>query len=92
MMISHTRALVACPGGVGTCDELFEIITLVQTGKHPPMPIVLFGKSYWSQVINFEKMAAFVSMMHQLLDDVCRAAKMDQLDVTGTGICRACRV
>lgn len=70
MMISHTRALVACPGGVGTCDELFEIITLVQTGKHPPMPIVLFGKSYWSQVINFEKMAAFVRLTHKLLNSL----------------------
>ena len=61
MMVSHTRALVACPGGLGTCDELFEIMTLVQTGKHPRIPIVLFGKSYWSQVVNWEKMAEFVS-------------------------------
>jgi predicted Rossmann-fold nucleotide-binding protein len=61
MMVSHTRALVACPGGFGTCDELFEIMTLVQTGKHPRIPIVLFGKSYWDQVVNWEKMAEFVS-------------------------------
>lgn len=70
MMVSHTRALVACPGGFGTCDELFEIMTLVQTGKHPRIPIVLFGKSYWSQVINWEKMAEFVSigsLFHPLL-------------------------
>jgi predicted Rossmann-fold nucleotide-binding protein len=64
MMVSHTRALVACPGGFGTCDELFEIMTLVQTGKHPRIPIVLFGKSYWSQVVNWEKMAEFVSIAH----------------------------
>jgi len=62
MMVSHTRALIACPGGFGTCDELFEIMTLVQTGKHPRIPIVLFGKSYWSQVINWDKMAEFVSI------------------------------
>ena len=37
-------------------------MTLVQTGKHPRIPIVLFGKSYWSQVINWEKMAEFVSI------------------------------
>ena len=61
MMVSHTRALVACPGGFGTCDVLFEIMTLVQTGKHPRIPIVLFGKSYWDQVVNWEKMAEFVS-------------------------------
>lgn len=57
MMVSHCRALVSCPGGVGTCDELFEILTLVQTGKHPRIPIVLFGKDYWEKAINFQAMA-----------------------------------
>lgn len=70
MMVSHTRALVACPGGFGTCDELFEIMTLVQTGKHPRIPIVLFGKSYWDQVFNWEKMAEFGVINIGDLEDV----------------------
>lgn len=38
------QALVVAPGGMGTCDELFEVLTLMQTGKRPVVPIVLFGK------------------------------------------------
>ena len=42
----RAKALVAFPGGFGTLDELFEVITLVQTGKAKPVPIVLFGSDY----------------------------------------------
>jgi len=47
-------ALVAFPGGYGTFDELFEALTLVQTGKMQRMPIVLVGREYWTRVINFD--------------------------------------
>jgi uncharacterized protein (TIGR00730 family) len=47
-------ALVAFPGGFGTFDELFEALTLVQTNKVRPMPIVLVGRDFWSRVINFD--------------------------------------
>jgi uncharacterized protein (TIGR00730 family) len=50
----RAKALVAFPGGFGTLDELFEIITLVQTGKAKPVPIVLFGSEYWKRLFNFE--------------------------------------
>jgi uncharacterized protein (TIGR00730 family) len=50
----RAAALVVFPGGFGTMDELFEILTLRQTGKAPAIPIVLFGRAYWSKVINFE--------------------------------------
>ena len=50
----RANALVVFPGGFGTFDELFEILTLEQTGKAPPIPIVLFGRSYWQQVVNFD--------------------------------------
>ncbi len=50
----RAKALVAFPGGFGTLDELFEVITLVQTRKSKQVPIVLFGTDYWKRLINFE--------------------------------------
>ena len=52
----RANALAVFPGGFGTLDELFEILTLRQTGKAPPLPIVLVGKSYWRGIINFQGM------------------------------------
>ncbi len=49
----RANALVVFPGGFGTLDELFELLTLVQTRKAPVMPIVLFDEAYWRRVINF---------------------------------------
>lgn len=49
----RAKALVAFPGGYGTLDELFEALTLVQTYKIKPLPILLFGKDFWSKLINF---------------------------------------
>jgi hypothetical protein len=49
------RALVVFPGGFGTLDEMFEILTLTQTRKiERPIPVVLYGSSYWKEVINFD--------------------------------------
>ncbi|MDA8453160.1 TIGR00730 family Rossman fold protein [Acidovorax sp. GBBC 3334] len=50
----RAKALVAFPGGFGTLDELFEVLTLVQTGKAKPVPIVLFGTEFWKKLVNFE--------------------------------------
>ena len=50
----RAKALVAFPGGFGTLDELFEVITLVQTGKSRPVPIILFGSDYWKKLIDFD--------------------------------------
>ena len=52
----RAKALVAFPGGFGTLDELFEVITLVQTRKSQPVPIVLFGTDYWKRLLNIEVM------------------------------------
>lgn len=52
----RAKALVAFPGGFGTLDELFEIITLVQTKKAKPVPIILFGSDYWKRLFNIDLM------------------------------------
>ena len=49
----RANALVVFPGGFGTIDELFELLTLMQTSKMPIIPIILVDKAYWSRVINF---------------------------------------
>ena len=50
----RAKALVAFPGGFGTLDELFEVLTLVQTRKSRQVPIVLCGSDFWKRVINFD--------------------------------------
>jgi len=52
--LMRAKALVAFPGGFGTMDELFETLTLVQTRKIKPIPILLFGKAFWEKAINFD--------------------------------------
>jgi uncharacterized protein (TIGR00730 family) len=53
----RAKALVAFPGGYGTFDELFETLTLVQTGKKRALPIVLFGKEFWTRVVDWDYLA-----------------------------------
>ena len=50
----RARAVAVFPGGFGTFDEMFELLTLIQTGKIKPIPIVLFGKEFWQRVVNFD--------------------------------------
>ena len=52
--LMRAMALVVFPGGYGTLDELFETLTLIQTKKTNPIPVLLFGEEYWSKVVNFQ--------------------------------------
>jgi uncharacterized protein (TIGR00730 family) len=49
------EALIVFPGGFGTCDEFFEISTLIQTKKAKQIPVILYGKKFWTELINFDK-------------------------------------
>ena len=55
MFIKYAQGFIVLPGGVGTLDELFEAITLIQTGKIGKFPIVLVGSSYWQGIIDWIK-------------------------------------
>jgi uncharacterized protein (TIGR00730 family) len=52
----RARAVAVFPGGFGTFDEFFELLTLIQTGKIKKMPILLFGREFWNRVVNFEEL------------------------------------
>ena len=53
----RARGLVIFPGGFGTLDEFFELLTLNQTGKAPKLPIVLYDSAFWTKIVNFEALA-----------------------------------
>ncbi|MEZ5853921.1 MAG: LOG family protein [Hyphomicrobiaceae bacterium] len=55
----RANALAVFPGGFGTMDELFEVLTLQQTHKAPKMPVVLFNRAFWKSVINFEALVEY---------------------------------
>ncbi|MFA5995213.1 MAG: TIGR00730 family Rossman fold protein [Patescibacteria group bacterium] len=69
MLSSPSQAFVIFPGGFGTLDEFFEVITLIQTGKMPLVPIILMGKSFWNNLNNFIK--------EELLDNHAAIEKKD---------------
>ena len=55
----RANALVVFPGGFGTLDELFEILTLRQTGKARLIPVVLFDEAYWREIVNFDALLKY---------------------------------
>ncbi len=55
--LMRAKAIAVFPGGFGTLDELFESLTLIQTKRMEPLPLLLFGREFWSKVINFEALA-----------------------------------
>ena len=55
--LMRAKAICVFPGGFGTMDELFEALTLIQTGRMQPVPFLLFGKDFWQKIINWDALA-----------------------------------
>lgn len=63
-MVFYCQALVAAPGGFGTLDELFEVLTLKQTGKvQRDLPVVLIGKKFWNSIVNWQVFSVHVAFI-----------------------------
>src|SRR5438309_3262302 len=72
------KAVIVFPGGYGTLDELFELLTLVQTRKlRKPMPIVLFGSEYWREVVDFDALVRCGTISPDDLDLLHRTDSID---------------
>ncbi|HEU4698977.1 MAG TPA: TIGR00730 family Rossman fold protein [Gemmatimonadales bacterium] len=69
MFVKYSTAFIVFPGGYGTLDELFESLTLIQTGKIKHFPVILFGKSYWGGLVDW------------LRDTVARERKINPSDI-----------
>jgi uncharacterized protein (TIGR00730 family) len=73
-MTMNCMALVVAPGGLGTCDELFELITLMQTGKiKRPLPVILLGKKFWQECINWQAFVDYGMISDQDKDQLILA-------------------
>ena len=75
MFVKYAQAFVVLPGGFGTMDELFEALTLVQTGKVTSFPVILFGTSYWSGLLDWLRSS-------MLSDHKINPADLDLLQLT----------
>jgi len=76
--LMRAKAMVAFPGGFGTSDELFETLTLIQTRRMQPIPVVLFGRDYWSRLINWELFVEEGTVSPQDLDLISYAETADE--------------
>jgi hypothetical protein len=64
----RAKAIAAFPGGFGTLDELFESLTLIQTGRMEQVPVLLFGEAFWRDVINWDALARAGTISPEDLD------------------------
>jgi uncharacterized protein (TIGR00730 family) len=66
--LMRARVVAVFPGGFGTLDELFETLTLIQTRRMKPVPVLLFGREFWEQIVNWEALADSGTISREDLD------------------------
>ncbi len=69
--LMRAKAIAIFPGGFGTMDEMFETLTLIQTGRMERIPFLLFGAEFWNKIINWEALADAGTIAHEDLDLFC---------------------
>jgi hypothetical protein len=84
--LQRARALVAFPGGFGTLDELFETLTLLQTGKARKVPVILFDEQFWRRLINFDLLVE-EGLIHP--DDLYLIRFVDSAEAAWQAICES---
>jgi len=94
MFLKYTSAVIVMPGGFGTLDEMFETLTLVQTDKVNPMPVVLMGREYWKGLLDWLKntmlgegyiLDSDMALMH-MTDDPAEAVELVKKHVGKSGV------
>jgi len=86
MFIKYAQAFVLMPGGFGTLDELFEVLTLIQTEKITKFPIVLFGSDFWSGLIDWIKKTVLEEYENISLEDLDLIKVVDDVDEAVTHV------
>jgi uncharacterized protein (TIGR00730 family) len=86
----YSRAFVAMPGGLGTLDELFEVLTLVQTGKMPTIPVLLYGADFWSGLVAWLKTTVLARGLISPADVDRRIQVVDSVEAAMRGIRSSC--
>ncbi|GDY03276.1 cytokinin riboside 5'-monophosphate phosphoribohydrolase [Planctomycetota bacterium] len=76
--LMRAKAMVAFPGGFGTLDELFETLTLIQTQRMQPIPVILFGRDYWQRLVNWEMLVEEGTVSAENLDLISYAETADE--------------
>ena len=90
--LMRARAIAVFPGGFGTLDELFEVLTLVQTGRMRRLPILLFGEAFWQRVIDWEALVEAGTIapgrpeLFTYVDSAAEGGRADRRLAGGTGV------
>lgn len=88
MLIKYSSAYVIFPGGYGTLDELSEAVTLIQTGKHPPFPVILVGKEFWGGFLHWAK-EVLVTQKTLHLEELGVLVLVDSAEEAAEVLCRS---